>query len=46
MAIGDFYYHQDATHCKNERIFVGWNSKFVMTLIQLGIHLGAKKKFI
>jgi hypothetical protein len=46
MAIGDFYYCQDANHCKNKQIFVGWNLKSIMTLIQLGIPLGAQKKII
>jgi hypothetical protein len=44
--VGDEYYYNDATHCKNERVLIGRNSKTVMTLVQSRIHFGARKKFI
>jgi hypothetical protein len=31
VAIGDQYYCNDATHYKNERAFIGQNSKTIMT---------------
>jgi hypothetical protein len=46
MVNGDFYYGQDVVHCKNEWFFIRWNSKSIITLVHLGIHLGVWKKFI
>jgi hypothetical protein len=33
VAIGDWYYCNDATHYKNERAFIGRNYEIIMTLI-------------
>ncbi len=46
VAIGDWYYYNDATHYNNERAFIGWNFETIMTLVHWGIHFGARKKFM
>lgn len=33
VAIGDWYYYNDATHYKNERTFIGQNYEIIMTLV-------------
>jgi len=45
VAIGEYYYCNGVTHCKNERAFIRQNSKTVMTLIQSWIHFDVQKKF-
>ncbi len=46
IVVGDYFYCKDATHAKIERTYFVQSSEFVMTLIQLGIHLGGWKKFV
>ncbi len=44
VVVGDHYYCKDTAHCKNEKVFSKQSSKFVMTLMQFGIHLGFQKE--
>ncbi len=46
IVVGDYFYCKDVAHAKNERTYFVQNLEFVMTLMQSGIHLGARKKFI
>jgi hypothetical protein len=41
ILVGDYFYCEDVAHAKNERTYSMQNSESVMTLVQLGIHLGA-----
>ncbi len=33
VVVGDWYYCNDATHCKNEKAFIGQNYETGMTLV-------------
>jgi hypothetical protein len=43
VVVGDHYYCKDIAHYKKEKVFSKQSSKFVMTLMQFGIHLGFRK---
>ncbi len=45
IIVKDYFYYKDVAHAKNERTYFVQNSKSVMTLVILGIHLGVRKKF-
>ncbi len=44
VVVGDRCYCKDITHYKNKKAFLKQSSKFVMTLMQFGIHLGFQKE--
>jgi hypothetical protein len=43
IAMGDWYYNNDATHNKNERIYMGKGKEFVLSLVQFKAHASSKK---
>jgi len=36
--VGDWYYSKDATHNKNERIYMGKGKKIILSLVQSRAH--------
>jgi hypothetical protein len=46
IVVEDCFYCKDVAHAKNEKTYFMWNLESVITLMQLGIHLGTWKKFI
>jgi hypothetical protein len=44
--VEDYFYCKDVAHAKNEKTYSMRNLESIMTLVQLGIHLGTWKKFI
>jgi hypothetical protein len=40
--VGDWYYNKDATHNKNERIYIGRNKDSVFNFVQFGAHANSK----
>jgi len=36
--VGDWYYSKDATHNKNERIYMGKGKKIIFSLVQFKAH--------
>jgi len=46
VAMGDWYYNNDATHNKNERIYMSRGKEFVLNLVQSKVHASSKFFFL
>jgi len=46
VPVGDWYYNNDVTHNKNERIYIGKGKEFIFSLVQSKVHASSKKKEI
>jgi hypothetical protein len=44
--VGKWYYNKDATHNKNERMYIGRGQKFVFNIVQFGSHASFEKKLV
>ncbi len=43
VVMGDWYYNNDATHNKNERIYMGKGKESVLSLVQFKVHANSQK---
>jgi hypothetical protein len=43
VPVGDWYYNNDATHNKNERIYMGKGKESILSLVQSKVHANSKK---